>query len=384
MSQAGTDFVMEQRPVSSQGQPPATATPQMPSTRRNMLSVSTATMERLDERSPSPHRPHEISRQQARVFAAIKPDSPRFVEACKELGIQLEALRLRTPDEISGPNVPHEIRQLRWNHHVNRLYQTVQDILAKKREIRMRGLVGNEDPNATAQVVSTHSPKEDRLTSGLRTILGRTRQSLPIPRAHAEMFARTIGFFRGKEKLPSLATSEVNVSKSEELSLVDNSSLQVALTEEVTKFKKMKHRIQMEAKQILEEEKLRRSMAEELMEEEQRAQKLAFDRIAKRRNEAEILRKKREERVHALKMRAQEQAEKQAELSMKLQERQQKHGALFEREREMKRHALAIAEKRRYEKEYLINERKAALHREEERRLNEQFSTIEEKAQVRT
>lgn len=52
----------------------------------------------------------------------VRQDSPKTKEACLSLGLESNVLfTFKTPDDFGGPNVPDHIKNLRYEHYVNKL-----------------------------------------------------------------------------------------------------------------------------------------------------------------------------------------------------------------------------------------------------------------------
>eukprot|EP01016_Furgasonia_blochmanni_P057045 TRINITY_DN983_c0_g2_i4.p1 TRINITY_DN983_c0_g2~~TRINITY_DN983_c0_g2_i4.p1 ORF type:complete len:221 (+),score=11.84 TRINITY_DN983_c0_g2_i4:135-797(+) len=96
--------------------------------------------------------------------AVLKPDSPRTMEACTELGIPHEDMRqkfdtyamdffieiilcvhFRAPEEVYDPKDSSAVKEYKLKHYKSRYNQLVREILAKKREIIRRQRIGEEE-----------------------------------------------------------------------------------------------------------------------------------------------------------------------------------------------------------------------------------------------
>jgi hypothetical protein len=127
---------------------------------------------------------------------AIRLDSPRTMEACFELGVKPDELKMRTKDEFSEGAATDEILDVRYKHYLRRYNETVREVLAKKREIAKykRATQMGQTTQVGSNIGSSTGPdmiKMDGRPSALNNVVPLTLRSLNLRNSSGNLLSPT-------------------------------------------------------------------------------------------------------------------------------------------------------------------------------------------------
>jgi len=146
--------------------------------------------------SSNSNLPRSLKKTATKV--AIRLDSPRTMEACLELGVKVDELKMKTKDDFHENGVTDEIIDVRYKHYVRRYNETVREVLAKKREIAKykRATQMGLTTQTGSNIGSTNAPtidviKMDGRPSALNNVVPLTMRSLNLRNSSGNLLSPT-------------------------------------------------------------------------------------------------------------------------------------------------------------------------------------------------
>jgi len=232
-----------------------------------------------------------IRKQAHKTMVPLKPDSPRTIEACLELGIRVEDLRQKTFEEFADNNVSDDILKLRYENYGQRYNRLTKEVMLKKKEnIKYK----REKQNAHINTNGSDSLKALTSPTSLKNMGFRSNGQLsPLEYNSARTqggvfltslspnsntnYKKTLTLFRQSHNtLVPLKLEDSHGTDEEDNHPTLKNTFEVRMSHEVEKFNKMKGLKQKEAIETYEEEIKRVKAIEAMSMKEKR--RLEFEK----------------------------------------------------------------------------------------------------------